>query len=365
MKKYTSLILLFHLFISFAQGQINMEQIRLMQTTPQHYQVVKTSQAITIDGKDNETAWNNIAWTNSFVDIQGTHKKTPIWDTKVKMMWDDQFLYIYAQLEEPHIWGNITQHDAIIYHNNDFEIFIKPYDSNSIYYEIEVNTLNTLMDLMMPRPYRLAGEAIMHWDMKGIQSAVHIEGTNNDPTHMDKYWSVEMAIPFSSINNFGRAVHPREGEHWRINFSRVQWQHEIINNTYFRKKVDNKLQHEDNWVWSPIGLVNMHYPERWGFIQFVNNRKNNIALPDYYALEKLTWNIFYLQQIHFQKNKRYATSLTDLAGYDELIHKDLTFYNPEIITNKSATYYRINLQNKSSTQNASIDSNGQYIPQHD
>ena len=25
---------------------------------------------------------------------------------------------------------------------------------------------------------------------------------------------------------------------------------------------------EDNWVWSPQGLVDMHVPERWGVVQF-------------------------------------------------------------------------------------------------
>ena len=25
---------------------------------------------------------------------------------------------------------------------------------------------------------------------------------------------------------------------------------------------------EDNWVWSPQGVIDMHRPERWGFVQF-------------------------------------------------------------------------------------------------
>jgi hypothetical protein len=37
------------------------------------------------------------------------------------------------------------------------------------------------------------------------------------------------------------------------------------------KRVDTKTGKplpEDNWVWSPQGAINMHMPERWGFVQF-------------------------------------------------------------------------------------------------
>jgi hypothetical protein len=28
---------------------------------------------------------------------------------------------------------------------------------------------------------------------------------------------------------------------------------------------------EDNWVWSPQGLINMHVPERWGWVEFAGS----------------------------------------------------------------------------------------------
>jgi hypothetical protein len=30
---------------------------------------------------------------------------------------------------------------------------------------------------------------------------------------------------------------------------------------------------EDNWVWSPQGLINMHVPEMWGRVRFVLPRR--------------------------------------------------------------------------------------------
>ena len=67
----------------------------------------KTDTEIKIDGIPNEKAWNNSKFTSNFIDIEGV--KTPKYETKVKMLWDNTYLYVYAVLQEPHIWGNIKK----------------------------------------------------------------------------------------------------------------------------------------------------------------------------------------------------------------------------------------------------------------
>ena len=42
------------------------------------------------------------------------------------MLWDDQYLYIAAELQEPDEKATLTKHDSVIFHDNDFEVFIKP-----------------------------------------------------------------------------------------------------------------------------------------------------------------------------------------------------------------------------------------------
>jgi len=49
-----------------------------------------------------------------------------------------------------------------------------------------------------------------------------------------------------------------------VNFSRVEWQVETTGGRY--EKVAGRK--EDNWVWSPQGEVNMHIPDRWGYVRF-------------------------------------------------------------------------------------------------
>jgi hypothetical protein len=44
----------------------------------------------------------------------------------MKMMWDEQYLYLLAKLEEPDLWATLTERDAIIFQDHDFEVFIDP-----------------------------------------------------------------------------------------------------------------------------------------------------------------------------------------------------------------------------------------------
>jgi hypothetical protein len=238
---------------------------------PKSYIVCKSNDAIVIDGKAKENSWHTAAFTDSFIDIEG--EKDPYYETKVKMLWDDDFLYVYAELIEEHIWGDIKEKDQVIFYNNDFEVFIDPSGEARNYGEIEINALGTVWDLLLDKPYRVGGKAKNNWNISGLQTAVSIQGSLNNPSDIDSMWTVEMAIPLWSmieIRNKPRTI-PQEGEQWRINFSRVQWQHEIVNNQYQRKREGANLLREDNWVWSNQKVINMHEPEKWGVIQFTTN----------------------------------------------------------------------------------------------
>lgn len=67
------------------------------------------------------------------------------------------------------------------------------------------------------------------------------------------------------------ATTPAPGDEWRVNFSRVQWPLVIEDGGYRKERepVDWSDHPEDNWVWSPQGQIDMHLPERWGVVRFV------------------------------------------------------------------------------------------------
>lgn len=224
------------------------------QPVPLSYDCHYTKTPIRIDGRIDDPAWQKAPWTSDFVDIEGASKPLPRFRTRAKMLWDDKYLYIAAELEEPNVTGTLTKHDSVIFHDNDFEVFIKPLPETESYYEFEINALNTGWDLFLPKPYNEGGRADNSWDIDGLKTAVAIQGTLNHPDDTDRGWTVEIAYPLNAFESRQHVPRPQKGTAWRINFSRVEW------------KPGNPK--EDNWVWSPQGVINMHVPERWGYLHF-------------------------------------------------------------------------------------------------
>ncbi len=233
---------------------------------PRYYFCQHVRFPLQIDGRIIEAGWERAQWTELFVDIEGAAKPAPRYNTGVKMMWDQQYLYIGAVLEEPHLRASLTEHDSIIFNDNDFEVFIDPDGNTRDYYEFEINALNTIFDLFLPRTYDEGGRADHDWNCEGLKTAVEIMGTLNDPSDRDHGWSLEMAIPWAALVPHANVpAPPLPGHVWRINFSRVQWQFTVADGAY-ETLPDTP---EDNWVWSPQGLINMHKPEKWGYVEFV------------------------------------------------------------------------------------------------
>ena len=229
-----------------------------------HYACNYTQLPVTVDGKA-ERAWNQAAFSSDFVDILSDSIVPPL-KTKFKMLWDSSYLYMFAILEEPEVSGTLSRRDEIIYLDNDFELFIDPDGDALNYNEIEINTLNTILDLFLNKPYSKGGKADLTWDVKDLKNAVYVCGTLNNPIKSDSCWQVEMAIPWKSLHQDVPSVNSV----WRMNFSRVEWDYNIEHGRYVKKKSpDGKPLPEHNWVWTEQGKINMHIPEKWGFIKFV------------------------------------------------------------------------------------------------
>jgi len=285
--------------------------------TPNHYVCYQSSQPLTIDGRLDEPSWQNAEWTRDFVDIEGHLKPKPRFRTRAKMLWDNEYFYFAAELEEPDIWATLTDRDAVIFHDNDFEIFIDPDGDTHEYYEFEMNAFNTQWDLLLLKPYRDGGPAVNAWDIAGLKTGVFVDGTINQPGDKDNKWTVEVAMPWKVLKECAhQKAPPQHGDQWRVNFSRVEWRVTVKNGKY-HKVTDPKTGKplpEDNWVWSPQGLINMHYPEMWGFVQFsektVGQGSDEFRFnPD----EQAKW---LLRQVYYQQRnylERYGSYTADVS----------------------------------------------------
>ncbi len=286
---------------------------------PRTYAVPKIDDYIYIDGELSETEWLFAAWTDHFVDIEGGDMPEPRLKTQVKMLWNDYYLYIGARLVDPHIWGTLQKRDSVIFHDNDFEVFIDPDGDTHNYFELEINALGTVWDLLLLHPYREGGQvAIDSWDIPGLQSGVFVDGTVNDPLSRDKAWYVELGIPWDVLGECAGQVPPKEGDYWRMNFSRVQWQHEIVNDKY--QKVEGTK--ENNWVWSPQGVINMHYPEMWGYVYFFEELPSSDGkMQGYIAEEQGKWVLrqLYYKMYNFYQLNGYYTSDLEALGFTDIV----------------------------------------------
>ena len=281
-------------------------------TPPRHYVCCRASGPITVDGRIDEAAWDAAPWTDDFTDIEGDRKPAPRFRTRAKMLWDDKYFYIAAEMEEPHVWATLTEHDSVIFHDNDFELFIDPDGDNLNYAEFEMNALNTGWDLLLDKPYKDGGKADNSWEIPGLKTAVHVDGTLNDPRDKDKGWSVEIALPWDVLGKLSaQPAPPRDGDQWRVDFSRVEWKTNIEDGKYV--KIPGLP--EDNWVWSPQGVVNMHRPETWGCVQFSTAAPGTAVFhPDPAGSAKhLLMRIYYAQREFHEAHKRYAKSLDELG----------------------------------------------------
>lgn len=289
---------------------------------PETYICYRTDSLI-IDGKIEEDSWQKAAWTKDFVDIEGSLKPTPLYKTRARMLWDNEYFYIAAEISEPHIQAKLHQRDTVIFYDNDFEVFIDPDGDTHGYYELELNAINTVWDLLLTMPYRDTDSRVLDaWDIKGLKSAVQIIGSLNEPSDTDEMWTVEIALPLDVLSEWGNI--PAEGIQWRLNFSRVNWKTTHYNG-YYEKELDpetGKPYPEFNWVWSPQGLINMHYPEMWGYIQFTESMVgqpgiNFLSNPD----ERLKWE---LRQLYYAQ-REYAAIKGSYASFISRINRQLNY----------------------------------------
>jgi uncharacterized lipoprotein YddW (UPF0748 family) len=247
-----------------------------------HYTCYRTAENIVADGRLDEPCWSLAEWSDDFADITGNPALKPRFRTRIKMLWDDQYLYLAAELRETDIWATIRKRDAVIFKDNDFEIFLDPDGNGRNYYEIEVNALGTIWDLMLTKAYKEGGKPITRWNLDGMKTGIDVHGTLNDPSSPDTSWIVEMALPLSSLMHGKQpSGRPADGVQWRVNFSRVEWKTEVKGSAYLKEtdlKTGKDLP-EDNWAWSPMGEVNMHIPGKWGRLEFSSENISPGPLP--------------------------------------------------------------------------------------
>ena len=250
-----------------------------------HYTAYRVEQPLNIDGCLDEPAWHQAPKSPRFVDL--VHGTPAIHDTRAAVLWDDTYLYVGFWVEEPLVRATLAERDSLVYNDNDVEVFIAGRDA---YYEFEINALGTVYEVFfiwddalehyakMPefdrnaagaRPWNGVGyqhprgsrTGYWGWDLPGLLSAVHVDGTLNDDSDRDRGWTVELALPWQGLHPLAlsddRVLPPRDCDTWRMDFSRF--------NTY---KAAPPALDSSGWTWSSHHVWDSHVPECFPYIHF-------------------------------------------------------------------------------------------------
>lgn len=296
-----------HAFVLVAAAALWAQAPPMPSDPPRGYVCYRTDTPPSIDGRLDEAAWQRAPWTDDFIDIEGDRQPKPALRTRVKMLWDDRYFYIGADLVEPNLWATLRQHDSVIFHDNDFEFFIDPNGDNHEYYEFEMNALNTTWDLLLTRPYRDEGKAVNNWEIAGLKSAVHLDGTLNDPSDVDRGWTIEIAVPWFALGEQAhRPAPPHAGDQWRMNFTRVETPLSVEGGAYRKKDGPSRV-----FSWARQYVFDIHRPETWGYVQFETTAISFMPDPAWPARRWLK-TVYEAQREYQRAHGRYAASLDEL-----------------------------------------------------
>jgi hypothetical protein len=169
-------------------------------------------------------------------------------------------------------------------------------------------------------------DALSYGALRG--SAVSPPSCANDPGAAPcGGWRSYLGLPFEAVllnattDRDARVPNvppPKPGSIWRCDFSRVEWRVLTQSGQYVK---DPAYPNEDNWVWAPTGVVNIHEPERWGILSFAgpDGAGGEDELSDYLALFGLrdrAMQIYYAQHAYASDNNgTFAGDAALLAPY--------------------------------------------------
>ncbi len=207
------------------------------------YSIKTTKEKISVDGKLTEKAWKQaVPVTLMFPWEDQTGKKQR---TTVKLLRDENYLYVGYECEDSDITAILENRDDPVYKDDCVEIFINTNPKADHYFGFEMNARGVLYDYFFSYPTKHD----LTPNLEGVLLKTEINGTLNQAGDQDRNWTLEVAIPFKSLNAI-----PKKGEQWNIQLNR--W--------------DGTEPKRQLSMWSNSGMKkpNPHNPERFGKLFF-------------------------------------------------------------------------------------------------
>lgn len=181
------------------------------------YTILRAGRPLTIDGRLDEAAWAGAPAMGDFIFTWWKEGRQE--QTRAKLLWDDEYLYLGATCDDAHITARHTERDGKIPEDDCLEIMLAPNAARpDVYFNLEFNVIGGLLDNFRPEgPNRPRAPK---WDAEGVKIAGTYVGTLNDDSDTDQYWQIEVAIPWRNFAAVAAATPPRPGTVMHLNLNR-------------------------------------------------------------------------------------------------------------------------------------------------
>lgn len=225
--------------------------ICLIRTTVSQIEMVKISIPIKIDGLE-DSEWGKMEWRNNFYQHLPTDTSVAQAKTEVKVSYDNKYFYVFARCYEKTEGKPIVQslkRDFSFPRTDAFAVFLDPYNDGTNGFSFGCNPYASQREGLLQFGGRFG--VTTSWDNKWYTA------TNRT----DSCWTVEMAIPFSSLR------YNEDNKNWKINFSRN----------------DQKSNETSTWVQVPrnLNVANLAYTADLIWKENPPQSGNNISLIPY------------------------------------------------------------------------------------
>lgn len=251
--------------ICFLLAVFNLVFVQDLKAQPpvREMEAIRTTERIHIDGILDEAIWENAPFATDFYTYEPTIGEPSRFRTRVRVLYDDNSLYIGAQMFDPFpdsILKELSQRDQGGINADFFWLTLNPYKDGQNIFRFEVSAANVQTDIKIS-----SGSHDRNWD------AVW----DSHVTITDFGWVVEMEIPFSAIR------FPKSEDHtWDINFWRSVRRTREITTWNFVDRTKRDPGSQDGRL---SGISNIKTPFRLSLFPYVSGYIENTPVGNTYA----------------------------------------------------------------------------------
>ncbi len=216
------------------------------------YKVNRLTDSLVVDANWNKPQWqkvNSLAITN----IMGEKPKHAP-STEVKMLYDDNFIYVIFHVKEKYVKATATNINDYVYRDSGVEFFFTPSETiEDGYFNLETNCIGT--------PYFkhqiIFQKDVLDVDVEDIKK-IKIEHSLDTviDTEIEELteWTLEYKIPISMLKKYTKVTTPSPGVIWRANF--------------YKTADATSNPHYITWNVVESDTPNFHLPKYFGIIKF-------------------------------------------------------------------------------------------------